>query len=515
LNTDKSREVADAGLDANSVEPGVWRYVHARRASLVVDGEDYFDLMRQAMLKAQDRIMLIGWDFDTRIHLRKGRRWWEKGWRKRYPRRLGSFILWLARHREHLDIRILKWNLGTIKFLVRGTMILDLLRWWLNRKIDFKFDSAHPLGCSHHQKLVIIDDSFAVCGGIDMAARRWDTRDHLEHDERRVQPNGSHYEPWHDMAMLMEGDIAQALGELGRSRWREAGGKPLMPCKPHAETAWPDELSTQFEDVEIGIARSLAAYNGRPKVDEVEELFLRQIASAKRFLYIENQYFSSRSIAEAMAQRLREDDPPEIVVVHPVTADGWIESKAMDPARTRLVQALRECDHKARFHIYAPYTGDTSIYVHAKLMIVDDCLIRVGSTNFNNRSFGLDSECDVFIDCSRPGNSHARDVIRSLRHSLLAEHCGITPEEVARLLDQAGSMAAMIAALGDRNRRRLVPFQPAEPGEWEVALAERQMFDPEEPAELFQILPPNRGLFRPGSLLAKAMRKVRRKAHKK
>ena len=67
------------------MEPGVWRYAKASRASLVVDGEAYFDLIQQAMLKAEQRILLIGWDFDTRIHLSRGGRWWQKGWRRRVP----------------------------------------------------------------------------------------------------------------------------------------------------------------------------------------------------------------------------------------------------------------------------------------------------------------------------------------------------------------------------------------------------------------------------------------------
>ncbi len=61
-------------------------------------------------------------------------------------------------------------------------MLLDLARWWPHRRIDFKFDTNHPLGCSHHQKIVVIDDRVAVCGGIDMTSERWDTRDHREEE---------------------------------------------------------------------------------------------------------------------------------------------------------------------------------------------------------------------------------------------------------------------------------------------------------------------------------------------
>lgn len=501
----------DPAFDDSSVEPGVWRYAMASRVRLVVDAETYFDLMQQAMLKAEQRILLIGWDVDTRVHLTRGRRWWQRAWKRDYPARLGGFIPWLTRHRPGLEIRILKWGVGALKFAFRGSMMLDLVRWFPNRRIDFKFDSIHPIGCSHHQKIVIVDKSFAVCGGIDMTTGRWDTREHLEQDSRRKRPNGAAYDPWHDMTMMMEGPVAAELEELGLDRWVRAGGKRLQPSKPSEASAWPDGLEPHFEKVEIGIARTRPEYDDDPGVREIEELFKRHVARARHFIYAESQYFASRVIAEAISARMAEPDPPEVVIVQPISADGWIEATAMDPARAQLVAAIREIDQHARFHIYTPYTGETPIYVHAKVMIVDDRILRVGSANFNNRSMGLDSECDVFIDCERPANGHCADVIRDLRHSLLAEHCGISTEEVAQLIERAGSMAGMIAALGKDSGRHLRPLQPSVPAEIPLKLAANEVFDPEEPAEMFQIGGPRRGLLRHGSLLARAMTRVKRK----
>ena len=71
-----------------SVEAGVWRYAKADRASVIIDAEGYFAHMQQAMLKARRRIMLIGWDFDTRIHLTQGRRWYERPVDASFPGRL-------------------------------------------------------------------------------------------------------------------------------------------------------------------------------------------------------------------------------------------------------------------------------------------------------------------------------------------------------------------------------------------------------------------------------------------
>ena len=510
------KDIADRveGFDDTSAEAGVWRYAHARRVRVVVDGEDYFDLIQQSMLKARQRILLIGWDFDTRIHLSRGRRWWQRGWKREYPSRLGSFILWLNRNRPNLEIRILKWSYGVALFLGRGSMMLDLMRWWRHSRIDFKFDTNHPVGCSHHQKIVVIDDDFAVCGGIDLTSRRWDTREHKDSDARRKQPGNKTYDPWHDVTMMMEGDVAGALDQLGRARWIIAGGTPLEAPKPDPGSAWPDGLEPHFEDVEVGIARTRAEHDGLPKVDEVEQLFLQQIASAKRFVYAENQYLTSRTICEAIARRLEEDNPPEFIFVMPRAAEGWLEEQAMSPARAQLVQALNELDEQDCFNLYVPYSKDKPIYVHAKLTIIDDRVLRIGSANMNNRSMGLDSECDVFIDCDRPGNGKAQPTIEALRHSLLAEHLGIREENVPEALERHGSMAAMIEAAGDAAHRRLVPFHPEVEEGLMADLAQRQTFDPEEPEDLFEIRAPRHGLFRDGGLLARARTRLSRKTSK-
>jgi phosphatidylserine/phosphatidylglycerophosphate/cardiolipin synthase-like enzyme len=386
-----------------------------------------------------------------------------------------------------------------------------MVRWLSHRQIHLKFDSAHPLGCSHHQKIVVIDDALAVCGGIDMTDRRWDTREHLEQDPRRKRPGGSAYGPWHDMTMLLEGPIAGALDERARDRWRRAVGEQLSPPRKSQESAWPDELEAHFENVEVGISRTRAEYKGDAGVKEIEELFVSQIRRAKHFIYAESQYFASRAVAEAMCARLSSDDPPEIVIINPETADGWVESTIMDPARARLVRGIMENDRQSRFRIYLPYTGETPIYVHAKLLIVDDEIVRIGSANFNNRSMGLDSECDVFIDCARPANGHCGEAIRNLRHSLLAEHCGLDRDEVGTLLDQAGSMAAMIEGLGEDRRQHLRRYEPEELTELQEEMVDRQLLDPEETAEMFTIRAPRRGLLRSGGLLARTMKRMRRK----
>ena len=452
----------------------------ADRAALVVDAADYFRLARQAMLRAEKQIMLIGWDFDTRICLDYDA---DDG----APAELGAFLSWLPKNRPGLQIHILKWDIGAIKLLGRGTTVLRLARWAANNQIHFKLDGAHAVGASHHHKIVVIDDRLAFCGGIDMTADRWDTREHLDDDERRKRPTTRRrYHPWHDATMAVDGKVAAALGEHARSRWEAAGGEPLAPPTAPGDP-WPEELEPQFRNVDIAIARTRGEYDGGECVREIEALYVDMIKNAKRFVYAENQYFASRVIAKAISERLQEDDPPEIVIVNPHNCDGWLEDKVMSGARAELMEVVRKSDRQGRFRIYYPVTEKREdIYVHSKITIVDDRMIRVGSANLNNRSMGLDSECDLLIDGNWPGNESAKGTIANLRADLLAEHLGVSVDTIDAKLAETGSLIRTIEAFSGSQGRGLVNYIPPEPTAAEKALAESQALDPESAGETFE-----------------------------
>lgn len=456
-----------------------WRIERADKARMIVDAADYYALLERLMADAKERILLIGWDFDPRIALKPD----QNG--KGEP--LGDYLLRLARNCPDRDIDILRWNFGGLKQIVMPSIVAMIARWKFTRSISFRLDSAHPLGCSHHQKVAVFDDHLAVCGGIDVGARRWDTRDHRDGDPRRTAPDGKAYMPWHDSTMLLAGAVGNALADLGNERWQRATKKPLREVKGDGES-WPDDLEPDFEGVDVAISRTRAEYDGHAELREIEQLHLDMIAAAKRFIYFENQYFTCGKIAAAIAERLNEDDPPEFVLVMPETADGWLEQKAMDAARVQLVRAIAKSKHGNRFRAYYPRTkGGESIYVHAKTAIVDDRLIRVGSANLNNRSMGLDSECDVTIDTALPANRGAGSTIRRLRESLIAEHLDVDPAEVAQRFEQTGSLIDTIEALRSGGRSLewldLVP-----PGPMDAFIAENELLDPTSPDAMFESL---------------------------
>ncbi len=454
-----------------------WRIERADRFALIVDAADYFRFAKAAMLRAKHSIMLIGWDFDTRIQFEP------EAASLRGPNRLGAFLSWLPKQRPGLRIFLLKWDLGMVQALGRGMTPLFILNLITSKRLRLKLDGAHPVGAAHHQKIIVIDDALAFCGGIDMTVDRWDTRHHLDDDPRRIKPNGRAYAPWHDATTAIDGAAARAIGDLARERWRQATGEQLRPS-PNESDVWPDDLTPTIEQVDVAIARTVPGLDGRPDVREIQALYLAAIARAERAIYLESQYLASRRIAEALARRLAEADGPEIVIVLPETTDGWLERKAMGGARHKLLHMLWHADRHKRFGIYYPVTnGGQAIYVHAKIMVIDDWLLRVGSSNLNNRSMGFDTECDLAVEVA-PGALNAgrmRETILSIRTDLLCEHLGVTPEAFASAMNGAGGslLKAVETLLG--SGRTLKALQPDDVAEDQSVLAESELLDPERP----------------------------------
>jgi phosphatidylserine/phosphatidylglycerophosphate/cardiolipin synthase-like enzyme len=483
--------LAPGPQDSALMEPGrnCWQIAGADRFALIVDAADYFVAARAAMLKARHSILLIGWDFDARIPLCGGR---DEG-----PEALGDFILWLAARRPGLHIRLLRWDVGALATLFRGRTLLWLLRWKMHPRITLRLDGAHPVASSHHQKIVVIDDSMAFCGGIDMTAARWDTRAHREEEPRRKTPGGTDRGPWHDATSAFDGPAARAMGDLARHRWQRATGESLPAC-PHNPDGWPDDLTPDLRDTRLALCRTLPSYRDEAGCHEIEAAYLDMIGAARHFIYAESQYFASRKIGRAIARRLAEDKGPEVVIINPHSAEGWLEPIVMDTARARLFKALEGIDRHRRFRIYHPVAAKGSpIYVHSKIMIVDDLCLRVGSSNVNNRSMRLDTECDVIL-AARHGAE--RDRIAALRNDLLGEHLAVDPATVAAQLAQSGSLIRTIEALRRDQGRSLVPYRMPRTSGLENWLAENEILDPNGPEEMLD--PPHkRGLFKGWSRL--------------
>jgi phospholipase D1/2 len=318
---------------------------------------------------------------------------------------------------------------------------------------------------------VVIDDAVAFCGGIDLTDCRWDCVDHKAVDPRRLSPGGDPYTPVHDMMMMVEGPAARALGDLARARWKSATGKALH-APPPSVPPWPTRVKPDFRNVDVAVARTEPGWDGRQEVREIEALNLAALASAKTFVYIENQHFASRAIYEAVRALLDKPDGPEILVVNPDKCPGWVEEMVMGEARNHILSQLQHSPGWHRFRIFAPY-GDSGepVYVHSKCLIVDDHFLRVGSSNFNNRSMGFDKECDLAIEAGAieagaieagAGETERRRSIAAIRDKLIAEHLGVPADRLAMAAAACGSWIQAIEHLRRAEGRSLrpIPFSP-------------------------------------------------------
>jgi len=289
--------------------------------------------------------------------------------------------------------------------------------------------------------------------------------------------------------VALDGDAARQLAALTRERWLNATGQKLKPVSVRGagdNDPWPSGLEPDLTGVEVGIARTIPPRGEIPAVREVERLYLDMISAARHTLYIENQYFTAPRIAAALEKRLGEPDGPEIVLVLRLLSHGWLEEHTMHVLRTRLIERLRKADRFGRCHVYYPHVPGLKdgccLDVHSKLMIVDDRILRIGSANLCNRSFGLDTEADVAIEAR--GRSRVAAVIRGFRDRLIAEHLGVSTEKVKQEIDSAaGTLHGAISALADKEGRSLRELTALP--EWsEAVVSVAAVADPDEPIAL-------------------------------
>ena len=427
-----------------------WQKAPARRVSFVIDGADYFAALRAALLRAQRQVWLIGWEMHSQIRLLG-----EEAVDGR-PRELAPFLASLAEERPELRIYLLCWDAPLVYGYDREAS--PTRRWRVHPRLAFHLDGNHPIGASHHQKIAVIDDAVAFVGGLDLTVKRWDTKEHLAEDPKRIGPDGKPYSPFHDVMIAVDETAARRLGDLARERWYRATGERIG-ASPGTSDTWPPNLEPDVWDApSVVIARSEPAWDGREAVNEVGALYDDSIASARRSIYIENQYFTCGRICERLAARLEEPDGPEVVIVAPCACSGWLEEATMGLQRAQMIEHLRKADRFGRFRIYYPVIPglEGRFSVHSKVMIVDDRSARVGSSNLANRSMTLDTECDVAIESV--GEPRIEKAIASFQNRLLAEHLGTEPETVGDAISRHdGSLIRAIESLRG-NPRRLDPL---------------------------------------------------------
>ncbi|MBT8483607.1 MAG: hypothetical protein HKP36_18705 [Myxococcales bacterium] len=461
-----------------------WRIAHAERVAFLIDGEPYFRALHEAICRAQRSVFLVGWDIHSKLRLLR-----DDDDAEEMPVTLAALFDAVAADRPDLHIYVSSWDFAMIYAMEREFFPKYRLRWKSHERVHFCLDGEHPVGASQHQKVAVIDDQLAFCGGIDLSQWRWDTSKHRIDDERRTDPSGSSYPPFHDVQIALSGEAAAALGQMVRERWRLVSDvEPRDDGADPKQDVWPPSVTPALEHVDVAIARTLPAHGDREEVREVENLYLDSIEAAERFIYIENQYLSCNRVGDALAGRLSEENGPEIVIVAPEETGGWLEQHTMDVLRARLLRRLRAADSHDRLRIYDARLAEephVSLMIHAKIMVVDDVLARVGSSNLSNRSMGLDSECDLAIEAG--SSEDHRAAITEFRRRLLAEHLDVDIAAVAEAEGEHGSLLSAIESLRG-GARTLEPLSGEVAEEVDRLVPDSAVLDPEKPVDADELL---------------------------
>ncbi|HEU5371129.1 MAG TPA: phospholipase D-like domain-containing protein, partial [Gaiellaceae bacterium] len=256
-----------------------------------------------------------------------------------------------------------------------------------------------PLHC-HHEKLVVIDGEVAFVGGIDLTSYAGDRLDSSEHPTR-----GSI--GWHDVATRIRGPAVGDVGDHFRLRWLEVTGEELPRLSPRGATG----------GVELQIVRTVPEriYRRLPRGEfTILESYLRALQGAEKLIYLENQFLWSPEIVAVLADRLR--NPPDerfrLLVLLPAKPNN-----GDDDTHGQLGVLAAADDGARRFlacTLFQPGANGRPVYVHAKVGIVDDRWLTVGSANLNEHSMFNDTEMNVV--------THDERLAKATRLRLWSEH---------------------------------------------------------------------------------------------
>jgi len=372
------------------------------RLELHVDGDSTFPRLVDAIRGARSYVHVAGWHFTPELELE------------------GTTLReLLAETAQRVDVRVLQWAGAPLPLFhpARGEVREGRERLSLGTRIRHELDARErPMHC-HHEKLVIVDGEVACVGGIDLSLLGGDRRDDSAHPARGELG-------WHDAASRIEGPAVADVASHFAMRWAEVTGEEL-----------PEAAPSDGGEVELQVVRTVpnGIYDRLPHGDfTILESYLRALRSAEQLIYLESQFLWSPELVRVLADKLR--NPPSddfrLVVLLPAKAKNGQED-----TRGQLGVLINADDGAGRFlaaTLWQPGPGGQPVYVHAKIGIVDDRWLTIGSANLNEHSLFNDTEMNVV--------THDPGLARQTRLQLWAEHLECDPVELegnpAQIVDE-------------------------------------------------------------------------------
>ena len=309
---------------------------------------------------------------------------------------------------------------------------------------------------SHHQKLVIVrragqtDSDLAFVGGIDLCHGRRDDHQHRGDPQRLpMPPVYGPTPPWHDVQVEIQGPAVGDLEFTFRERWADPTplssgplrmvqmlrgriqpqGRPLPPQPPD-----PAPSGTQAVQVLRTYGRRRRGYPFAPDGERsIARAYLKAVGRARRLVYIEDQFLWSDEVVASFADALKSHPQLNVIVVVPRYFDqGGVFKWPSQVGREQAMKALLDAGGRRVGIFDVENLEGTPVYIHAKVCVIDDVWVAVGSDNFNRRSWSHDSEVSCAVldetrDSREPRDpaglgDGARRFARELRLRLWREH---------------------------------------------------------------------------------------------
>ena len=380
---------------ATAPAPGLWAEGDppprpGNAVDLLIDGAQAFEAISDALRSARSHVHLAGWQLTPGFAV---------------SRRDGPLTIRevLAEAASRIDVRVLLWAGAPLPLFrpSRGDVRKARDELCAGTAIRAALDPRErPMHC-HHEKTIVIDDRVAFVGGIDLTDLTGDRYDSSAHPFRGALG-------WHDVAARLEGPAVRDVAEHFRMRWQAVTGELLA-----TPTTSPPAGS-----LDVQVVRTVPdhMYPQLPSGDfRILEVYLRALRSAQRFIYLENQFLWSPEVLAVLRDKLQH--PPcsrfRLLVVLPAKPNS-----GGDDTRGQLGTLMQADDGAGRVLACTLYARgpdrDYPVYVHAKVGIVDDRWLTVGSANLNEHSLFNDTEMNLVIGDAA--------TVAGARHRLWSEH---------------------------------------------------------------------------------------------
>jgi phosphatidylserine/phosphatidylglycerophosphate/cardiolipin synthase-like enzyme len=357
---------------------------------VLIDGAEALPAIAEALAGAQRFVHVTGWHIAPGFEVVRGE-----------PAvTIGGLLAELA---ERLPVRVLVWAGAPVAVFhpTRAEVRANVEALTRQTAIRCAVDPReHPFHC-HHEKTIVVDGELAFVGGVDLTDQAGDRFDSPGHPARRRLG-------WHDVATRLRGPVVADVDAHFSMRWREVTGERLeQPAEPPASGGSTAQIVRTVAD---GMYPALRNGDFR-----VLESYVRALRSAQRLIYLENQFLWAPEITSILADKLRAPPSPDfrLVLLLPSRANN-----GQDDTRGQLGMLVEADagDERLLAATLQARSGSRSdrVYVHAKVGIVDDRWLTVGSANLNAHSLLNDSEMNVTSDDA--------ELARRTRVRLWAEH---------------------------------------------------------------------------------------------